>query len=122
MKMGRRQNGTAKPQRGIRPRLLLRGLPEQFSDRSSVVRPATGEGHAAPEPKVTTADVLEALHRATGLPIVAVPTSIGYGASFGGLAAMLGMLNSCAPQVVTVNIDNGFGAGFFAALVTRKHS
>jgi pyridinium-3,5-biscarboxylic acid mononucleotide synthase len=58
----------------------------------------------------------------TGLPIVAVPTSIGYGTSLGGLAALLGMLNSCTPQVVTVNIDNGFGAGFFAALMTRKHS
>lgn len=56
----------------------------------------------------------------TGLPIVAVPTSVGYGTSFGGLAALLGMLNSCTPQVVCVNIDNGFGAGFFAALVTRK--
>lgn len=56
----------------------------------------------------------------TGLPIVAVPTSIGYGTSFGGLAALLGMLNSCTPQVVAVNIDNGFGAGFFAALITRK--
>ena len=56
----------------------------------------------------------------TGLPIIAVPTSIGYGTSLGGLAALLGMLNSCTPQVVTVNIDNGFGAGFFAALMTRK--
>ena len=56
----------------------------------------------------------------TGLPIVAVPTSIGYGTSFGGLAALLGMLNSCTPQVSCVNIDNGFGAGFFAALITRK--
>lgn len=56
----------------------------------------------------------------TGLPIVAVPTSIGYGTSFGGMAALLGMLNSCAPQVVCVNIDNGFGGGFFAALITRK--
>jgi pyridinium-3,5-biscarboxylic acid mononucleotide synthase len=56
----------------------------------------------------------------TGLPVIAVPTSIGYGTSFGGLAALLGMLNSCTPQVVAVNIDNGFGAGFFAALVTRK--
>ncbi len=56
----------------------------------------------------------------TGLPIVAVPTSIGYGTSLGGIAALLGMLNSCTPQVVCVNIDNGFGAGFFAALVTRK--
>jgi hypothetical protein len=56
----------------------------------------------------------------TGLPIVAVPTSVGYGTSLGGLAALLGMLNSCTPQVVCVNIDNGFGAGFFAALMTRK--
>jgi hypothetical protein len=48
-----------------------------------------------------------------------VPTSIGYGASFKGLAAMLAMLNSCAPNVATVNIDNGFGAGFYAALVSR---
>jgi pyridinium-3,5-biscarboxylic acid mononucleotide synthase len=56
----------------------------------------------------------------TGLPIVAVPTSVGYGTSMGGIAALLGMLNSCTPQVVCVNIDNGFGAGFFAALVTRK--
>jgi NCAIR mutase (PurE)-related protein len=56
----------------------------------------------------------------TGLPIVAVPTSVGYGTSLGGLAALLGMLNSCTPQVVCVNIDNGFGGGFFAALVTRK--
>ncbi|HVL81292.1 MAG TPA: nickel pincer cofactor biosynthesis protein LarB [Actinomycetota bacterium] len=56
----------------------------------------------------------------TGAPVVAVPTSIGYGASYDGLAALLGMLNSCAPQVVVVNIDNGFGAGFFAARVTRK--
>jgi hypothetical protein len=56
----------------------------------------------------------------TGLPIVAVPTSIGYGTSLGGLAALLGMLNSCTPQVTCVNIDNGFGAGFFAALMTRK--
>lgn len=57
----------------------------------------------------------------TGLPIVAVPTSVGYGTSLSGLAALLGMLNSCAPQVTCVNIDNGFGAGFFAALITRKH-
>ena len=56
----------------------------------------------------------------TGLPIVAVPTSVGYGTSLGGVAALLGMLNSCTPQVVAVNIDNGFGAGFFAALITRK--
>jgi NCAIR mutase (PurE)-related protein len=55
----------------------------------------------------------------TGVPLVAVPTSIGYGASFGGVAALLGMLNSCAPGVTVVNIDNGFGAGVFAARVAR---
>jgi len=53
-------------------------------------------------------------------PVVAVPTSIGYGASFGGLAALLGMLNSCSSNVTVVNIDNGFGAGFVASLINRK--
>ena len=57
-----------------------------------------------------------------GTPLVAVPTSIGYGASFGGLAALLAMLNSCAPGVTVVNIDNGFGAGVFAARVARRRS
>lgn len=56
----------------------------------------------------------------TGVPLVAVPTSVGYGASFGGLAALLTMLNSCAPGVVVTNIDNGFGAGVFAARVARR--
>jgi pyridinium-3,5-biscarboxylic acid mononucleotide synthase len=55
-----------------------------------------------------------------GVPIVAVPTSVGYGSSFGGLAALLAMLNSCAPGVTVVNIDNGFGAGLFAARVARN--
>ena len=55
-----------------------------------------------------------------GTPMVAVPTSVGYGASFGGLAALLAMLNSCAPGVTVVNIDNGFGAGVFAARVARR--
>jgi NCAIR mutase (PurE)-related protein len=55
-----------------------------------------------------------------GVPIVAVPTSVGYGAAFEGLAALLGMLNSCAPGVTVVNIDNGFGAGLFAARVARR--
>ena len=55
----------------------------------------------------------------TGVPLVAVPTSVGYGASFGGVAALLAMLNSCAPGVTVVNIDNGFGAGVFAARVAR---
>jgi NCAIR mutase (PurE)-related protein len=55
-----------------------------------------------------------------GTPMVAVPTSVGYGASFGGIAALLAMLNSCAPGVTVVNIDNGFGAGVFAARVARR--
>jgi NCAIR mutase (PurE)-related protein len=53
-------------------------------------------------------------------PVIAVPTSVGYGASFGGLAALLSMLNSCASGVVVVNIDNGFGAGYFAALLGKR--
>lgn len=52
-------------------------------------------------------------------PVIAVPTSVGYGASFGGLAALLAMLNSCAAGVTVVNVDNGFGAGYAAALVNR---
>lgn len=52
-------------------------------------------------------------------PVIAVPTSVGYGASFGGVAALLGMLNSCGSGVTVVNIDNGFGAGYQAALITR---
>lgn len=52
-------------------------------------------------------------------PIIAVPTSIGYGANFGGITALLGMLNSCAPGVAVVNIDNGFGAGYIAGLINR---
>jgi NCAIR mutase (PurE)-related protein len=55
----------------------------------------------------------------TAAPVVAVPTSVGYGASFGGLAALLAMLNCCAPGVVVVNIDNGFGAGYAAAMIAR---
>jgi NCAIR mutase (PurE)-related protein len=53
-------------------------------------------------------------------PVIAVPTSVGYGASFGGIAALLGMLNSCAAGVTVVNIDNGFGAGYAASLMNRK--
>ena len=52
-------------------------------------------------------------------PVIAVPTSVGYGASFGGIAALLGMLNSCAPGMALVNIDNGFGAGCMAATINR---
>ncbi|MDP9171093.1 MAG: nickel pincer cofactor biosynthesis protein LarB [Acidobacteriota bacterium] len=53
------------------------------------------------------------------VPVIAVPTSIGYGASFHGLAALLGMLNSCSSNVTVVNIDNGFGAGYVASLINR---
>jgi NCAIR mutase (PurE)-related protein len=54
-----------------------------------------------------------------GVPVIAVPTSIGYGASFKGVAALLGMMNSCASNVSVVNIDNGFGAGYVASLINR---
>jgi len=53
------------------------------------------------------------------VPVIAVPTSIGYGASFGGIAALLGMLNSCASGVSVVNIDNGFGAASIASLINH---
>ena len=54
-----------------------------------------------------------------GVPVIAVPTSVGYGASFGGIAALLGMLNSCASNVTVVNIDNGFGAACVASCINR---
>ncbi len=53
-------------------------------------------------------------------PVIAVPTSVGYGASFGGISALLSMLNSCASGVCTVNIDNGFGAGYLAGMINHK--
>jgi NCAIR mutase (PurE)-related protein len=53
-------------------------------------------------------------------PVLAVPTSVGYGASFGGVAALLGMLNTCSPNVSVVNIDNGFGAACIASLINRR--
>lgn len=52
-------------------------------------------------------------------PVIAVPTSVGYGASFGGITALLSMLNSCAPGIAVVNIDNGFGAGYLAGIINR---
>lgn len=55
-----------------------------------------------------------------GVPVIAVPTSVGYGAAFDGLAALLGMMNSCASNVSVVNIDNGFGAGYVASLINRR--
>jgi NCAIR mutase (PurE)-related protein len=57
---------------------------------------------------------------AVAAPVIAVPTSVGYGASFGGLAALLTMLNSCAPGVTVVNIDNGFGAGYMAHVINAQ--
>ena len=54
-----------------------------------------------------------------GVPVIAVPTSVGYGAAFQGLAALLGMMNSCASNVSVVNIDNGFGAGYVASMINR---
>lgn len=54
-------------------------------------------------------------------PVIAVPTSVGYGAAFGGLAALLSMLNSCASGVSVVNIDNGFGAAYLASMINQKH-
>jgi NCAIR mutase (PurE)-related protein len=57
-----------------------------------------------------------------GVPVIAVPTSVGYGASFEGAAALLGMLNSCSPNVTVVNIDNGFGAAYTAVLIARAAS
>ncbi len=56
------------------------------------------------------------------VPVIAVPTSVGYGASFAGAAALLGMLNSCSPNVTVVNIDNGFGAAYTATLIARAAS
>jgi hypothetical protein len=53
-------------------------------------------------------------------PVIAVPTSVGYGAAFGGLAALLGMLNSCSPNITVANIDNGFGAAYVAAMILRR--
>jgi hypothetical protein len=55
-----------------------------------------------------------------GVPVIAVPTSVGYGAAFEGLAALLGMMNSCASNVSVVNIDNGFGGGYVASLINRR--
>jgi NCAIR mutase (PurE)-related protein len=56
------------------------------------------------------------------VPVIAVPTSVGYGAAFGGLAALLGMLTSCSPGISVVNIDNGFGAGYQANLINLAGS
>ena len=87
---------------------LLARLPEIWAARVLVV--VAGMDAALPS-------VIAGLVSA---PVIAVPTSAGYGASFGGLAALLAMLNSCAPGVAVVNIDNGFGAGYLAAQINRQ--
>ena len=87
---------------------LLDSLPRLRSARALVV--AAGMEGALPS-------VVAGL---VGVPVIAVPTSVGYGASFNGLAALLGMLNSCATGVAVVNIDNGFGAGYMAAIINRQ--
>jgi len=86
---------------------LLRRIPEL--SRARVIVVAAGMEGALPS-------VVGGL---VGRPVIAVPTSVGYGASFGGIAALVGMLNSCAAGVTVVNIDNGFGAGYAAALINK---
>ena len=81
----------------------------QFADANVLVAVAGMEGAL---PSVVAGMV--------ACPVIAVPTSVGYGASFGGIAALLGMLNSCASGVSVVNIDNGFGAGYQAALINAQ--
>ena len=54
-------------------------------------------------------------------PVIAVPTSIGYGMSLGGVSALLGMLTSCSPGITVVNVDNGFGAGYMASLINNMN-
>ncbi|BDF16201.1 hypothetical protein CLOSCI_02774 [[Clostridium] scindens ATCC 35704] len=63
-----------------------------------------------------------AKNRLADCPVIAVPTSVGYGASFGGLSALLSMLNSCASGVSVVNIDNGFGAGYLASMINHMEA
>ena len=82
----------------------------EILDRASVIIVVAGMEGAL-------ASVVGGLAR---VPVIAVPTSVGYGASFGGIAALLGMLNSCAAGVTVVNIDNGFGAGYAASVINRK--
>jgi hypothetical protein len=78
-------------------------------DRATVIVVVAGMEGALPSVVSGLVDV----------PVVAVPTSVGYGASFDGLAALLGMMNACSPGVAVVNIDNGFGAGYLAAMLDR---
>jgi NCAIR mutase (PurE)-related protein len=90
--------------------------------RLLAVRDALGPAHVV----VVCAGMEGALPSVVGglvsVPVIAVPTSVGYGASFAGAAALLGMLNSCSPNVTVVNIDNGFGAAYTAVLIARASS
>lgn len=86
----------------------LLSVREQLSDADAVIVCAGMEGAL---PSVVGGLV--------GVPVIAVPTSVGYGASFAGVTALLGMLNSCSPNVTVVNIDNGFGAAYTAVLIAR---
>jgi NCAIR mutase (PurE)-related protein len=102
----------------------MRRTPAPWTRAVSAASAATG---ASEVPAETTATVPtgagaepSVVGGLVGVPLVAVPTSVGYGASVGGLSAQLGMLNSCAPGVTVVNIDNGYGAGVFAARVARR--
>ena len=88
-------------------RLLAHG--EQLQSADAIVVVAGMEG--------ALASVVGGL---VAVPVLAVPTSVGYGASFSGLAALLAMLNSCASNVSVVNIDNGFGGGYIASLISRR--
>src|SRR5437868_3369632 len=104
------------------------GFPEvvfgEGKTRAQVVEIVEALARRAPRVLVVVAGMEGALPSVVGglvaAPVIAVPTSVGYGASFGGVAALLGMLNSCASNVTVVNIDNGFGAGFVASLINRK--
>ena len=78
----------------------------------STTSPSTGE-------KMSFAAFTDSTTPSAAFSVIAVPTSVGYGASFGGLAALLAMLSSCAAGVTVVNIDNGFGAGYAAAVINR---
>ena len=85
---------------------------------------AAREGLTAARAVIVCAGMEGALPSVVGglvaAPVIAVPTSVGYGAAFGGVAALLGMLNSCSPNVCVVNIDNGFGAAYVAAMMVRQ--
>jgi NCAIR mutase (PurE)-related protein len=96
--------GVAGPHRLVEQR-------ERFVDADAIVVVAGMEGAL---PSVVGGHV--------SCPVIAVPTSVGYGASFGGLAALLGMLNSCASNVTVVNIDSGFKGGYVAGLIAQRES